>query len=81
VEGLVNEVMKLRVPLNFGKFLSSCTTGGLSTRAQLHEVINDNDIYRYLLPAEVDIIILTGILPLFFWSCGNHVKLLYMGTT
>jgi hypothetical protein len=35
---LVNTVMKLRVPLNVGKFLSSCTTGGLSRRAQLQEV-------------------------------------------
>jgi hypothetical protein len=35
---LVNTVMNLRVPYNAGKFLSSCTTGGLSRRAQLHEV-------------------------------------------
>jgi hypothetical protein len=35
---LVNTVMNLRVPENAGKFLSSCTTGGFSTRAQLHEV-------------------------------------------
>jgi hypothetical protein len=34
---LVNTVMKLRVPHNVGKFLSSCTTGGCSRRAQLHE--------------------------------------------
>jgi hypothetical protein len=32
---LVNTVMNLRVPLNAGKFLSSCTTG--SVRVQLHE--------------------------------------------
>jgi hypothetical protein len=32
---LVNTLMNLRDP--FG-FLSSCTTGGFSTRAQLHEV-------------------------------------------
>jgi hypothetical protein len=35
---LVNTVMNFRVPLNAGKFLSSCTTGGFSRRAQLHEV-------------------------------------------
>jgi hypothetical protein len=35
---LVNTVINLRVPYNFGKFLSSCTTGGFSRRTQLHEV-------------------------------------------
>jgi hypothetical protein len=35
---LVNTVMNLRVPYNAGKFLSSCTVGGFSRRAQLHEV-------------------------------------------
>jgi hypothetical protein len=35
---LVNTVINLRVPYNFGNFLSSCTTGGFSTRAQLHGV-------------------------------------------
>jgi hypothetical protein len=35
---LVNAVMNLQVPLNAGKFLSSCTIGGFSRRAQLHEV-------------------------------------------
>jgi hypothetical protein len=35
---LVNAVMNLLVPYNFGKFLSSCTTGGFSIRVQLHEV-------------------------------------------
>jgi hypothetical protein len=35
---LVNTVLNLRVPRNIGKFLSSCTTGGFSRRAQLHEV-------------------------------------------
>jgi hypothetical protein len=34
---LVNTVISHRVPPNAGKFLSSCTTGGLSRRAQLHE--------------------------------------------
>jgi hypothetical protein len=30
---LVNTVMNLRVPLNPGKFVNSCTTGGFSRRA------------------------------------------------
>jgi hypothetical protein len=34
----VRTVMNLRVLKNAGKFLSSCTTGGFSRRAQLHEV-------------------------------------------
>jgi hypothetical protein len=34
---LVNTVVNLRVPLNAGKFLSSCRIGGSSRRAQLHE--------------------------------------------
>jgi hypothetical protein len=33
--GLVNTVMNLWVPLNAGKFLSSCTNGSFSRRAQL----------------------------------------------
>jgi hypothetical protein len=35
---LVNTVINLRVPYNVAKFLSSCTTGGFSRRAQLHVV-------------------------------------------
>jgi hypothetical protein len=35
---LMNTVMNLRVPLNVGKFLSRCTTGGFSKRAQFHVV-------------------------------------------
>jgi hypothetical protein len=35
---LVNTVMSLWVPQNFGKFLSGCATGGFSKRAQLHGV-------------------------------------------
>jgi hypothetical protein len=35
---LVNTVMNILVPYNAGKFLSSCTIGGFSRRAQLHEV-------------------------------------------
>jgi hypothetical protein len=32
---LVNTVMNLRIPQNAGKFLSGCTTGSFSRRAQL----------------------------------------------
>jgi hypothetical protein len=35
---VVNAVMNLRVPKNAGKFLSGCTTGGLSSSPQLHRV-------------------------------------------
>jgi hypothetical protein len=35
---LFNTVINLRVPYNLGKFLSSCTSGGFSRRAQLHGV-------------------------------------------
>jgi hypothetical protein len=34
----VNTVMNLRLPQIFGKFLSSCATGGSSRRAQLYVV-------------------------------------------
>jgi hypothetical protein len=34
---LVNAIMKLRVAYNAGKFLSVCTIGNFSRRAQLHE--------------------------------------------
>jgi hypothetical protein len=34
---LMNTVMNFRVPQNAGKFLSSCTIGGFSRRAQLQE--------------------------------------------
>jgi hypothetical protein len=34
---LVNTVINLRVPWNAGKFLSNCTIGGFSRRAQLRE--------------------------------------------
>jgi hypothetical protein len=37
-KALVNAVMNLRVPQNFGKFLSSCATGGFSRRTQFHGV-------------------------------------------
>jgi hypothetical protein len=37
-KALVNTAMNLRVPLNAGKFLNSCTTGDISRRAQLHEI-------------------------------------------
>jgi hypothetical protein len=38
LRALVNAVMNLRVPENAGKFSSGCTTGGLSSTAQLHRV-------------------------------------------
>jgi hypothetical protein len=34
---LLNMVMNLWVPWNARKFMSSCTIGGFSRRAQLHE--------------------------------------------
>jgi hypothetical protein len=34
---VVNTVMNLRVPENAGKFLSGCTIGGFSGRAQLRK--------------------------------------------
>jgi hypothetical protein len=34
---LVNTVMNLRVPQNAGKFLSGCTLGSFSRRAQLRK--------------------------------------------
>jgi hypothetical protein len=36
---LANTVMNLRVPLNVGKFLSSCTTDGFSGLSELHGVL------------------------------------------
>jgi hypothetical protein len=35
---LVNTVLNIRVPQNAGDFLSICTTGNFSRRAQLNEV-------------------------------------------
>jgi hypothetical protein len=35
-KALINTVKNLWVPLNVGKFLGSCTTCGLSRRAQLN---------------------------------------------
>jgi hypothetical protein len=37
--GLVNTVMKLQVPQNAGKFLSSCTTGGFSRRFRYRKLL------------------------------------------
>jgi hypothetical protein len=37
-KALMNTVINFRIPLNVGKFLSCCTTGGFSKRARLHEV-------------------------------------------
>jgi hypothetical protein len=35
---LVKTILNLRVPYNVGKFLKSCTTGGISRRAHFHIV-------------------------------------------
>jgi hypothetical protein len=35
---VVNAVMNLRVPQNIGRLSSGCTTGGVSSNAQLHRV-------------------------------------------
>jgi hypothetical protein len=37
-KALVNMVMNLQIPSNFGKFFCSCKTGSFSIRAQLHGV-------------------------------------------
>jgi hypothetical protein len=37
---LVNTEMKFRIPLNVGKFLSSCTTGGFTTRSSPMKLFN-----------------------------------------
>jgi hypothetical protein len=34
----VNDLMDIRVPRDFRKFLSNCTTSGFSRRVQLHDV-------------------------------------------
>jgi hypothetical protein len=36
-KAFVNTVLNLRVPSNAGNFVSSCTTGGFSRRAQLRK--------------------------------------------
>jgi hypothetical protein len=35
---LVNMIINIKISLNAGKFLSSCISGGISKRAQLHGV-------------------------------------------
>jgi hypothetical protein len=48
LKAVVNTVMNLRVPYNTGKFLSSCTFGSFSRRAQLHEWASETDsIHKY----------------------------------
>jgi hypothetical protein len=37
-KALLNTVMNLHVPENVAKFLSSCTIGGFSRRAQFREI-------------------------------------------
>jgi hypothetical protein len=39
---LVNTVLNLQVPRNAGKFLSGCTIGSFSRRAELHEEARSN---------------------------------------
>jgi hypothetical protein len=46
VEASCEHSNKLWVPRNIGKFLSSCTTGGFSRRAQFSEV---NKVYRFVM--------------------------------
>jgi hypothetical protein len=61
---LVNAVMNLRVPKNAEKFLSGCTTVGLSISAQLHRVTRKNlsDIYlQSQLRIFIDVIISLSI--------------------
>jgi hypothetical protein len=40
VEGSLDAEMNLRVPQNAGKFLSGCTIGNFSRRAQFHERVS-----------------------------------------
>jgi hypothetical protein len=47
---LDNTVMNLWVPYNVGKFLSICTNGSLSRRAQLHRV-SENILVMYSSPS------------------------------
>jgi hypothetical protein len=44
---LVNMIMNLPVACNVGQFMSSCTTGGFSRKAQLHGV-SYNKNYRFV---------------------------------
>jgi hypothetical protein len=43
MRALVNTMMNVRVLQNAGKFFSSCTIGGFSRRAQLHDNDDDED--------------------------------------
>jgi hypothetical protein len=49
---LVNTVMNLRIPENTGKCLSSCTSGGFSRWAQLHEVCQMKTGMEFLLKTQ-----------------------------
>jgi hypothetical protein len=55
---LVNAVTDIRGPPNAGKFFSSCTTSGLSSRAQLHGVSCAESAQRraYRSPSKMPII-------------------------
>jgi hypothetical protein len=43
---VLNTVMNFRVPWNAGKFLSSCTIGRFSRRAQLHEWVSSRKLAK-----------------------------------
>jgi hypothetical protein len=43
---LVNTVMNIRVPELAGKFLSTCTTGSFSRRAQLRKYVTKKQNFR-----------------------------------
>jgi hypothetical protein len=55
---LVNTVMNLRVPQNAGKFMSNCTIGGFSRRAQYHDD-DDMAFYSRTYNSSVDGMVLT----------------------
>jgi hypothetical protein len=45
---LVNTVMNFRVPQNAENFLSGCTIGSFSRRAQLHEWVSESSYFEFL---------------------------------
>jgi hypothetical protein len=46
---LGNTVMNRLVPYNAGEFLSSCTVGGFSRRAQIHKRVSDCNYSIYFI--------------------------------
>jgi hypothetical protein len=59
---LLNTVMNFRVPQNVGKFLSGCTSGGFSRRAQLHGVSYNGISYSYSHGLIIIIIKINGVI-------------------